>query len=394
MQLMLRPTRTPPVRDLEVEVVERKGRGHPDSVCDALAEEFSRALCRFYLDHTGEILHHNVDKALLFAGVARPEFGGGRIESPMRLYLAGRATLEFGGVVVPVEALAREATAAWVRANMRALDPQRHMEVQPLIHAGSRDLAELFLRERRHGPPLANDTSIGVGFAPWTDLEVVVAGVEEALNGRCTHEAMPELGEDIKVLGIRRDSRIALTIACAFLGRSLPTLQAYLEARERARSYALGIAQRLTSHEVSVDINTADDPSRGSVYLTVTGTSAEAGDDGQAGRGNRANGLITPYRPMTLESAAGKNPVSHVGKLYQFAAQRIAEALAVELSGVVAAECCLASQIGHPVDDPQIVDVALELEDGSSPVPLAPEVEGVVGRELARLRSASRDLGV
>jgi S-adenosylmethionine synthetase len=53
------------------------------------------------------------------------------------------------------------------------------------------------------------------------------------------------------------------------------------------------------------------------VYLTVTGTSAEAGDDGEVGRGNRVNDLITPYRPISLEAAAGKNPVTHVGQNLQ-----------------------------------------------------------------------------
>lgn len=81
-------------------------------------------------------------------------------------------------------------------------------------------------------------------------------------------------------------------------------------------------------------MNAADDDERGTVYLTVTGTSAEAGDDAEVGRGNRTSGLITPYRPMTLEAAAGKNPVSHVGKLYNLVASRIAAAIIEALPAV------------------------------------------------------------
>jgi len=380
------------VRELDVEVVERKGRGHPDSLCDALAEELSRTLCRFYLDRFGDIHHHNVDKALLFAGAARPELGGGSVLSPMRLYLVGRATLAHKGVVVPIEALTVETTAAWVRANMKALDPERHMEICPLIRAGSADLAELFLRQARRGAPLANDTSIGVGFAPLTELETIVVRVETTLNALDARDTFPALGEDIKVMGVRRRDRIALTIASALLGGLLPDMRAYLDAKERVRAAALDAARSCTARDVTVEVNTADDPSRGSIYITVTGTSAEAGDDGQAGRGNRANGLITPYRPMTLESAAGKNPVSHTGKLYQIAAQRIADAITTEIAGVTAAECCLVSRIGQAIDDPPIADVALELEDRSSPASYAPDVERIVRRELDRLRFGWRDL--
>ncbi len=54
----------------DVEVVERKGAGHPDTICDALAETLSRNLCREYQSRFGYILHHNVDKALLCGGRA------------------------------------------------------------------------------------------------------------------------------------------------------------------------------------------------------------------------------------------------------------------------------------------------------------------------------------
>ena len=95
------------------------------------------------------------------------------------------------------------------------------------------------------------------------------------------------------------------------------------------------------------------------MYLTVTGTSAEAGDDGQVGRGNRTSGLITPYRVMSTEAAAGKNPVTRVGKLYNVMASGIAATLVETVAGVTAADCVLVSQIGHPVANPAIADVAI-----------------------------------
>ena len=74
-----------------VEIVERKGIGHPDTICDALAEELSRNLCAYYLENFGLVLHHNVDKALLWGGSSLPKYGGGQIKAPIEIFLAGRA---------------------------------------------------------------------------------------------------------------------------------------------------------------------------------------------------------------------------------------------------------------------------------------------------------------
>src|SRR6266699_582001 len=92
----------------DVEVVERKGAGHPDTICDALAETLSRNLCREYQSRFGRILHHNVDKALLCGGRAMPAFGGGSLIAPINVYLAGRAIAEVGNDVIPIEELAIE----------------------------------------------------------------------------------------------------------------------------------------------------------------------------------------------------------------------------------------------------------------------------------------------
>lgn len=347
----------------EAEVVERKGTGHPDTICDALAEEVSRALCLHYLRRFGVILHHNVDKVLLCAGTARPGFGGGEVLDPIEVYLAGRAAAEHNGERVPAGDLAVEACRSWLRSHLPALDLERHVRIIPKFHPGSGALTGLFSNRGAHAP-LSNDTSAGAGFAPFTRLERVVLEVERTLNSPETKQAHPAIGQDVKVMGVRHGSRIRLTIGCAMIGRYLAGLPDYLEAKAAARELALAAAQRITDLRADAVVNAADDVEKGNLYLTVTGTSAEAGDDGEAGRGNRASGLITPYRPMTLEAAAGKNPVTHVGKLYNLAAARIAGRLVRAVGGVRGASCVLVSEIGRPIDDPQLADVRLELESG------------------------------
>jgi S-adenosylmethionine synthetase len=349
------------------EMVERKGLGHPDSLCDALAENLSIALSRFYLERFGVILHHNVDKALLLGGAARPAFGGGELVEPIEITLGGRATRRFHGATVPVEELAIEASREWLRTHLRALDPVRDVRIVPRVRDTSPDLAALFLRrERQGGIALANDTSFGVGFAPLDRLERTVLAVEQALAAGETRSAHPEVGADVKVLGVRSGERFAITVACAFVGRHVRDLGDYLAKKERVRALARAAASAACADEPEVALNAADGDTEDSVYLTVTGLSAEAGDDGQVGRGNRVNGLITPYRPMSLEAAAGKNPVSHTGKLYNLLAGRIARRLTEELAEVEHAYCYLLSRIGSPITEPQLADVALGLGDPSA----------------------------
>lgn len=341
-------------------MVERKGLGHPDTICDALAEEICRALCRTYLEVFGAIMHHNVDKILLCAGAAHPSFGSGEVLAPAEIYLCGRATSEHDGRRVPVTDIAIDACKRWLRVQFPELDSERFIRIVPKFRPGSGELRSLFSKGK--SVALSNDTSCGVGFAPFTPLERVVLEVERSLNAVDTKSTHPAIGRDIKVMGIRRDSRIHLTISCAMIGRYLTCVADYLEAKAAALELALTTARGLTEGEVDGVVNAADDIESGEVFLTVTGTSAEGGDDGETGRGNRISGLITPYRPMTMEAAAGKNPVTHVGKLYNLAASRIAGKLVREVSGIKGTSCVLVSQIGRPIDDPQIVDVRLELE--------------------------------
>jgi len=349
-----------PVYENPVEIVERKGTGHPDTICDNLAEELSAALCKLYLEEFGFVQHHNVDKALLVGGVAEPKFGGGEIITPIEIYLVGRAIKEKDGKPLPVDELAIEVAKNWLRKNIKNLDADKHVIITPKIRPGSKDLVELFERFAKKGEvPLANDTSFAVGYAPFDDLERVVYNTERYLNSEEFKKEHPYLGEDIKVMGVRLGDKIRITIAAAFVDKFVSDVNDYLDKKELIRQKALENASKYTDKEVEIFINTADNPENGSVYITVTGTSAEAGDDGQVGRGNRPNGLITPYRPMTLEAAAGKNPVSHVGKIYSAVAGIIANRVVKEIEEIEEAYVYLVSQIGKPITEPQACDVKI-----------------------------------
>ncbi|WP_245477900.1 MULTISPECIES: methionine adenosyltransferase [unclassified Mesorhizobium] len=365
-----------------VEVVERKGLGHPDTICDALAETFSRNLCVEYSRRFDRILHHNVDKALLCGGRSSPAFGGGSMTAPINIYLAGRATSRVGAETIPVEEIAVEGSQLWLRSNLHALDAARDVRLHVLTQPGSRDLQELFSRTARM--PLANDTSIGVGYSPLSALENLVLNIERRVNGRDRNREHPAWGEDLKVMGFRQDKSVRLTIACAMIGRYLRHRDDYLSEKSELRKLSAQLAERYGFSDCEVDINAADGPSVGELYLTVTGTSAEAGDDGQVGRGNRVNGLITPCRPMSLEAAAGKNPISHVGKIYNVVARDIADAI-VGMPEVAAAECLLLSRIGDLIHRPAMVQVKVATRDGLPITELRRSVDEIAVERLSRI---------
>ena len=371
--------------ELAIEFVERKGLGHPDYIADASSEESSRKLSKYYLDRFGIILHHNLDKTLLVGGQANPVFGGGELLHPIYIIVSGRATTEVikeGSIEpIPVGRIVVEAVKEWIEKNFRFLDPEKHVIVDYRIGKGSVDLVKIF--ELGKKVPLANDTSVGVAFAPLTPLENLVLNVEKHLNSKEFKKKIPEVGEDIKVMGLRKGKDIELTIAAAMISHLIPDLDHYLSVKEQVINEVHDLASKLVpDFNVKVYLNTADRPEKGIVYLTVTGTSAEHGDDGATGRGNRINGLITPTRPMSLEATAGKNPVSHVGKIYNVLAKRIADKIAGKVYGIKEVYVEILSQIGRPITDPWIASIRVIGDFETLPSNIRSEIYSIVEEEL------------
>jgi S-adenosylmethionine synthetase len=376
------------VSDLQVEIVERKGIGHPDSIIDGACESVSIALSKYYLDNFDVIFHHNVDKGLLVGGRSRAEFGGGKVLDPVFILVAGRATdvVPFGGKTeqVPVESIAKEAIANYIRGTMRFLDPRKDVRTETMIRAGSPDLVAVFLRKQ--AMPVANDTSIGVGFAPLSPTERVVFDIEQLLNSSQFKKRYPSVGEDVKVMGMRVGKKLNVTVAAAMVGGQIKNAAEYQSIISDVRREVDNLVAK-SPLDVSVRLNQGDDPKRGSYYLTVTGTSAEQGDDGNTGRGNRVNGLISPMRQYSMEATAGKNPVNHTGKLYNAVAVHAAEQIADEVKGVREAYVRILSRIGSPIDQPQIASAAVVLEKGTKMSKVKAEVEGILDDQLKDIRN-------
>ncbi|MET1124126.1 MAG: methionine adenosyltransferase [Archaeoglobaceae archaeon] len=352
-----------PIEERKIEIVERKGIGHPDSLADGIAEAMSRALSREYIKRFGVILHHNTDETQIVAGKSNPKFGGGELIQPIYVLLVGRATKFYEGEYIPTDRIALRAAKDYIRRSMRYLNPETDMIFDVRIGEGSTDLQDVF-RRRRGEAPLANDTSFGIGFAPLSETERLVYNVERRIYEEF-RKSEKAVGEDVKVMGLREGDKITLTIAAALVDRHVANIREYDSVKSELASFVRDIASEYTQREVEVNVNTADDYETNCVYITVTGTSAENGDDGSVGRGNRVNGLITPSRPMSIEASSGKNPVNHVGKLYNVMANMIAQKCYEEIEGIREVYVKILSQIGRPINEPRILDIQILPKSGA-----------------------------
>jgi len=369
------------VEEEHIEIVERKGIGHPDSICDGVAEEVSRALAREYLDRFGKPLHFNTDETQLVAGKAAPAFGGGEMLEPIYLLIVGRATKRYDGERIPTETIALRTAREYLDETFPALDVGSDVIVDVRLGEGSGDLQEVFGEDGK-AVPMANDTSYGVGHAPLTETEQIVYHTEHRLNSEYAPKN-PELGQDIKVMGKREGDRIDVTVAAAFVDEFISGLDAYKKAVEDVREYVADLVREYTDRDVTVHVNTADDYEEGSIYLTTTGLSAEQGDDGSVGRGNRANGLITPNRPMSMEATSGKNPINHIGKIYNLLSTEIAQSVVADVDGIEQLQIRLLSQIGRPIDHPHVADAMVSTEDGVELAAIREDIEAAIDAELA-----------
>lgn len=363
--IIITPLKSVPLEEQEIEIVERKGLGHPDTICDSIMDEVSVNLCRVYLERAGAVLHYNIDKSLLVAGEVEVRFGGGIVKKPMKLIFGDRATFVVDKVKIPVVEIAIQTAKNWFKRNLRFVNPEEHVIYQVEIQPGSQALTDIFRRSK--GILGANDTSAAVGWAPPTRTEKIVLELEKYLNSKGFKRRFPETGEDIKVMGFRKNRTLNLTVSMAFVDRFITDEEYYFERKAEVLEDIKRFIEKNCGgfDKISIELNALDAPGRGvdGIYLTVLGTSADGADSGQVGRGNRVNGLISLNRPQCSEAAAGKNPVSHVGKIYNLLTHKIANRIYEEIGSVKEVYVWMLSKIGQPINQPVVTAVQL-VSDG------------------------------
>jgi S-adenosylmethionine synthetase len=386
--IIIEPYHGKSVAEERVEIVERKGTGHPDFICDSIMEAVSVALCSEYLRECGAILHHNIDKGLLVAGKVFKRYGGGKVLQPIELIIGDRATSDIPGMTLPVPEIAIDAARHWIREHLRFVDPIKDVNYRVVLAPGSDELTDIF--SRPGAVRCANDTSAAVGYYPLSPTEIAVLELERHLNSSKFKKEFPQAGEDIKVMGLRKGTTLDLTVAMPLISRFVASEQDYFCQKEAIRSAMHVFSQQYPwFRKTSVHYNTLDQRGRGlgGIYLSLTGTSAEDADSGQVGRGNRVNGLISLNRPMGTEAAAGKNPASHVGKIYNVLSHKIAREIYENVGGIREVYVLMLSRIGTPIDRPRMAAVRILPEKGKKVRDMTGDVEKIIKRELADINT-------
>jgi len=374
--VLVKPLSRAPVDRQEYEMCEHKGVGHPDTITDAVCEAASRELSLAYRERFGHILHHNLDKGLLIAGSSAPRFGGGVVTEPMTIIICGRATTHGGRI--DAREIAVAAARRYLQQHIRC-DPD-HFRIATEIREGSSNLQAVMPGRRETA--LSNDTSFGVGFAPYSRLEKIVLQLAEVLKSDEFREGFPAAGDDFKIMAYRSGSHgvPVMTVALAMIDKHVQSASHYFVLKQAILDRLLSSLAAPAEIRINVldDVNSKDEHG---IYLTVTGLSAEMGDDGQVGRGNRASGLITPNRAMSLEAVAGKNPVSHVGKIYNVMATLMARDIHENIEAVEEINVLLLSAIGRPIGQPQAAVAELSVK-GRITAALDRRVRAIVHRWL------------
>jgi S-adenosylmethionine synthetase len=381
-----------PIEEQKIEIVERKGVGHPDYICDSMMNQISIELSKEYLRRFGLIYHHNIDKSLLVAGEVEQKFGGGKVIKPMKMVIGDRATFFVGEEKIDVEGIVTKTAKEWIKNHLRFVDPEKDMVYQIELKPGSAALQDIFKRAFETKVFGANDTSAVVGYAPLTETEKLVLETEKFINSKDFKKRFPESGEDVKVMGVRKNGEIHLTIAMPLIDRFVKSEEDYFRKKDEILEEISKFVKERTRHKAFVYLNTLDRKGRGidGVYLTVTGTCAENADCGQVGRGNRVNGLIPLNRPSGSEAAAGKNPVSHIGKIYNLLSYQIANRI-YESVDAKEVYVWLVSQIGEPIDKPMIA--AAQIITNETPIEeIKRKVEEIIDIELSNIHKFCMNL--
>jgi S-adenosylmethionine synthetase len=292
-----------------------------------------------------------------------------------------------------VTEIAEQTAYRWFKRHLPRIKPLKDIECQVELRPASEELRSVAERPRE---AVANDTSATVGYAPLTPTERLVFQVEQFLNGPTFKKGFPDTGEDVKVLGVRTGTDLTVTVAMPFLAPLIRAESEYFKRKASAADALTAFVKRKVGAAFSpqVFLNVLDRCGAGEAgaYLTLLGTSAEAGDSGEVGRGNRVCGIISLRRPASAEAAAGKNPVAHVGKIYNVLAQVLAEEIHKKVQGLEDVTVWITSQIGKPVSSPQAVVVEVTLARGKTLEAVRPQIRREVQLAFGHIKSFCKAL--
>lgn len=360
------------INERDVEIVERKGIGHPDDICDNIAEEISVRYSKYCLENFGHILRHMIDKISVTGGLTKVQFGGGELVTPAKIHLKGRFTDSVGDIKIPYREISEGVIYDYFKKvynnfskDQIVIENNTHFSPGPGIifdknNDSKNERKVFFLNQTKetlqyHNNGLrSNDTSTVVCYYPLSDLESAILDVEKHLNSSEIKNIYPFIGTDIKIMGKREFKNISLTLCVPLISKYVENIDDYNKKIGTVKQIVKDRLNTYTSkYFIDIEINTRDRENDDDLYMTLLGSALESGDEGSVGRGNRVHGVIPFTRNFTMEAACGKNPVYHIGKIYTAFAYNISK-LIYETTGIENT-VYITSQIGKSISNPWII---------------------------------------
>jgi len=370
------------------EIVERKGIGHPDTLADGVAEAVSIEYSRYCLKEFGAVLHHHFDKTVIMGGQARIDFGIGEMIKPIRLVINGRVSSVFGDKKIDYPEIQKKAAKEYLSKTLPHLDIDKYVEIKSFSTSYSKSLVWYRPRSLDDLPefktPFVNDSSAIVSFWPLSYTEELVLEMEKYFYDENKKPKFNYIGHDIKILAIRNFKNIDLTLCVPFISSNTPNRNFYIEKLNAIKSELKRVAQNILKNKfkINIDLNTQDfsllgkSKERSGYYFSASGSALDYGEEGVVGRGNRARGVRSCFRPNSTDAIHGKNPSFHVGKVYTYFGDQISQAIAEEMK----CECTviLATQNKRPTNSPQKIIINLSEKRNEK------KIREIIERELSK----------
>lgn len=350
-----------PMDNRGLEVVERKGIGHPDTLADGIAETISIDYCKYCLEKFGVIPHHNLDKLLLMGGQGKFGFGIGKMTKPWQLVINGRMSDRFGDNKIDVKEIQLQAAKRFLRHAVPFLNIDKWLKIHFLSTTYSKNPYWFRPRTINDIPdasnPRVNDTSIVSGYWPLSTTEKLVLSLEKYFYNKSNLPKYDYIGQDIKVMAIREDRKIDVIMCIPVVCFKVKNYKSYHEKIEIIKKELSLLAMEKTggNYEINLHINTQDETIKNKsegkgFYFVISGSALDSGEEGAVGRGNRSRGIIPATRNFGMEAICGKNPVYHVGKLYTYLADILAKDISESLG--VETNVMVVSKNGDPIYTP------------------------------------------
>ncbi len=389
------------------EVVETKGKGHPDNICDTLAEKISSNYSKYCIDHFGVVLRHMIDKLSILGGGSFVKYGGGEMIAPIRILVNGRFTDRYGEKKINYMDIVETTIKEYFAELFPLLDLEKFLIIIDNTHHNEGpgvvyDVNNCTKNERKsffevidnvdakkhNNHNRCNDTSTTVSYYPLSKLEKVVLCIEQTLNSIRYKKMKPWVGTDIKVMGIRKNMSIEITSCIPLISRYVANLDDYKNKLLDVKTDMITIVKEEFPHsDISIFLNTRDDFEMNDLYLTLIGSAVESGDEGAVGRGNRSRGVIPFNRNFSMEAACGKNPVYHTGKLFTAIGDLISKEIYMKFKVENVVYCT--SRMGDSIENPWNVSIELNKEVDKETVD---EIEKIVNKILLSHNSVTKSV--